>query len=374
MSIHKFLMKSIIVGGVLAAVNIMGISAAARADITGTVVNIRKEPSTQSTVIAKARQGQTISVISHDGEWLKVTLENGTEAYVSAEFATITDADGLVSDDGINIRTAPTVTAEVIGKAQSGDQLTAIGRSGDFYAFSVDGATAYIHKDYLLGDLLPLLPTIDSTAAKPETAAADAKFAKVISATGLNLRAEATVESAVLATIAQGGVAEVVQAGTEWHKVTFNGRTGYISAEFAVLQAEAVSTGSTTGNAIAAYAQQFLGTRYAWGGTNLNSGVDCSGFVFAVYRDLGYRLNRVSRDQINNGVRVNRSELQPGDLVFFDTTNATNRGYISHVGIYIGNGQFVHASSSTRTPYVVIHSLSETYYNTRYVGACRVVQ
>lgn len=109
---------------------------------------------------------------------------------------------------------------------------------------------------------------------------------------------------------------------------------------------------------------QYLGTPYVWGGTT-PSGFDCSGFTRYVYKQLGYTLSRTAGQQLGNGYAV--SSLQPGDLVFFDNTYATSAA-ASHVGIYIGNNQFVHAASGG----VKVTSLSDSYYASRYIGARRI--
>ena len=114
-----------------------------------------------------------------------------------------------------------------------------------------------------------------------------------------------------------------------------------------------------------AYANQFLGTRYVYGGTS-PSGFDCSGYVGHVYKQFGIELNRSSSGMFAQGQSVAKENLQVGDLVFFKTTAAQ----VGHVGIYIGNGHFVH-SDTTRG--VMTTNLNDPYYwGKRYVGAKRV--
>lgn len=127
------------------------------------------------------------------------------------------------------------------------------------------------------------------------------------------------------------------------------------------------SRNSTLGQRVAKFAVSHLGTRYVWAGESLKSGVDCSGFVLAVYKNFGHALPHNSKAQAKVGQAVKRSELQPGDIIAFHTT----RPGISHVGIYIGNNQFVHAS--TRGRKVQIDSLSDAYYDKGYVCARRVL-
>ena len=95
------------------------------------------------------------------------------------------------------------------------------------------------------------------------------------------------------------------------------------------------------GSAIVAYAKQFLGNPYVYGGASLTNGTDCSGFTMSVYAHFGYGLSRSSYTQVNNGRAVSMSSLQPGDLLFYKYGGST----ISHVAIYIGGGQIIHAST-----------------------------
>ncbi|HYE79555.1 MAG TPA: LysM peptidoglycan-binding domain-containing protein [bacterium] len=115
------------------------------------------------------------------------------------------------------------------------------------------------------------------------------------------------------------------------------------------------------------YALQFQGTPYKWAGTDLRRGVDCSGFVLAVYKNFGKNLPHSSKAMAGVGQRVRREELQPGDIILFHTT----RSGISHAGLYLGGGKFIHASTNQRK--VRIDSLSDAYYNRAYVTARRVL-
>ena len=112
-------------------------------------------------------------------------------------------------------------------------------------------------------------------------------------------------------------------------------------------------------------ALRYVGVPYVWGGTSFN-GVDCSGFVQAVFEHNGISLPRTADSQFEVGSHVKMADLQPGDVVFFETYTYG----ASHVGIYLGNGRFVHASSSDG---VRVDALSEDYYSSRYLGARRFI-
>lgn len=116
-------------------------------------------------------------------------------------------------------------------------------------------------------------------------------------------------------------------------------------------------------NEIVKTADSFIGVPYQWGGSSAEKGFDCSGLTMAVYRLNGLKLPRTSREQYRTGTRVNRANLEKGDLVFFDTHG---NGRVSHVGIYTGRGTFVHAPRTGKT--VRTSSLSNQYYKRRYAG------
>ncbi len=151
---------------------------------------------------------------------------------------------------------------------------------------------------------------------------------------------------------------------------------GYLTAEWlslediTALEEAAKNEGATEEmQALVAYALTKIGLPYVFGGTGPNS-YDCSGFVQHVYKNAGYSINRTAADQYKNGIAVSKDELIPGDLVFFSNTYYSS-DWITHVGIYIGDGKFVHAANSTRG--VTVDNLSTTYYATRYAGARRII-
>ena len=129
-----------------------------------------------------------------------------------------------------------------------------------------------------------------------------------------------------------------------------------------------VSSTGVTGQDVVEYAKQYLGYPYVYATAGPNT-FDCSGFTSYVYKHFGYNISRSSSAQVNDGVNVEKQNLQLGDIIIF---NAKGKKTIGHVGIYIGNNQFIHASSSTTG--VIISDLSSANYPERYVTARRILK
>ncbi|MBI2353523.1 MAG: C40 family peptidase [Deltaproteobacteria bacterium] len=115
-------------------------------------------------------------------------------------------------------------------------------------------------------------------------------------------------------------------------------------------------------------AERFVGIPYRWGGNNVVDGMDCSGFVRAVYNLCGVSIPRTSREQFSAGEAVTRDELRDGDLVFFGSSQEK----INHVGIYVGSGRFVHAPRQGEE--IKVSTVDESYFERRFVGARRYFQ
>jgi uncharacterized protein YgiM (DUF1202 family) len=216
--------------------------------------------------------------------------------------------------------------------------------------------TGYVKTDYLItgAEASALAKVVGNYVAKSNT-------------DGLNVRKSPSVDSETLDQVAKGeellvSDALVVSYGEEhnkWVEVLLDsddseeGIKGYVAKEFVDLSYQlkkAVSmeelelgTGVSSLRAnLVSKAKQYLGNPYVYGGTSLTNGIDCSGFTQAIYAKFGYYIPRVSRDQARSGNTISKSNLRAGDLVFYGNSSS---GYISHVAIYIGNGQVIHASN-----------------------------
>ena len=219
-----------------------------------------------------------------------------------------------------------------------------------------------------------------------------------IDAEGLIVREEPSTSSKEIDSLSRNDKVEITGEVDGWYQIKLNGKTGYVSSKYisdtktaettsrsgssikaenitpmeeqeeTQSQSQDTSSSGTTGTEVVEYAKQYLGYKYVSGGASPSTGFDCSGFTSYVYNHFGITLNRSSKDQIKNGVAVDRSNLQPGDIVVFN--NSANTA-IGHVGIYIGGDNFIHAANPSEG--VRITSLSSSYYKIRYVGARRVI-
>jgi len=195
----------------------------------------------------------------------------------------------------------------------------------------------------------------------------------VVVGNGVNFRSGPGTDYEIYACLPKGTFVTVDGVDGIWYKVSYGGNSGYMSSEYVSVRKGvdinrsglAVDRYGTTGETIVNYAAQFIGTPYVYGGAS-PSGFDCSGFVYYVYKSYGYTLNRTAADQNSNGIWVSRDNLQPGDIVLFDTY-----GGISHAGIYVGNGQFIHAPKPGQS--VCYDSMDSSYYSSKYVSARRII-
>lgn len=299
--------------------------------------------------------------------------------------------------DWVNVRSGPSTDSEIVGKLYNNSVGEMIRREGDWYYIASGTVTGYVSADYCVsGEEAEAL--IDEVSIQIAT----------VNTQTLKLRAEGSTESRVLQLLPYGDKLEVLESdhGSGWLKVNVNGTQGYVSADYVdvsisfvsaeskeeeearlaeeraereaaerraqelaaqeaaraqaqqpvesseVVETEQTpaptSTGSGLGADVANFALQFVGNPYVYGGTSLTNGADCSGFVLAVYAQFGVSLPHSATADRSMGSPVGGlEEAQPGDLVC----------YSGHVGIYIGNGQIVHAS----TPRTGIKISSATY-------------
>ena len=254
----------------------------------------------------------------------------------------------VTSDSGLNLRSEASTEASILTTLDYGTQVDVLSTSSDgsWHQVTYNGVTGYVIGDYLQ--------------------VTKEKIYGQVTAGPLNIRSGPGTEYGTVGSLSTGAVVEIeeiVGGYGGWYKID----KGYVSSDYMAQVDASVAASSGLGNQISQYALQYVGCPYVYGGSS-PSGFDCSGFTTYVMKNFGYSINRTTSGQMDNGISVSRSQLQPGDLVFFNSGNSSKRA--THVGIYTGNGQFVHASTSTTG--VIISDLNSSYYSSTFVGARRL--
>ena len=183
----------------------------------------------------------------------------------------------------------------------------------------------------------------------------------VVNIDSLNVREYSDIDSPVIAELKKNTYVRVNWIEPDWVCVAYNndGLMGYVSSEYInVFEGEIPDFTSAPGQAAVDLAATFLGVPYVWGGTS-PAGFDCSGLMQYVYNQLGYKINRVAADQMKNGIAVSRENLMPGDLVGFYSSPGS--GYVSHIGMYVGDGMMIHAPHTGDV--VKYTSIDGSYYS-----------
>jgi cell wall-associated NlpC family hydrolase len=271
---------------------------ASTATVNASILRLRSNASTSSTILANVSSGSTVDILSSAGNgWYKVSYNN-VEGYMSGQYL-------IVSDN-----------------------------SSSGYAQVNTGGSS------------------------------------------LNLRSGAGTAYGRLTVIPDGAVLTLGDCIDGWYVVSYNGETGYVSSSYLTLMDESTANAaiaasqasvSGVGQQIASMAQKYIGYSYVYGASGPNA-FDCSGFSRYIYGQFGYSLSHSATAQLSYGYYVGLNDLQPGDLVFF--RHGISSG-ASHVGIYIGNGQFVHASTAQTG--VRTDSLYSDYYSGCFIGGRHVV-
>ncbi len=321
---------------------------------------MKKRIISAATVLACGALLMTGSIIAYGNQVKEESLIAGVCAYTSVDninenvsvadasvVATATPVQGnslgynnlgvSVAEGRLNVREQPTTESEVVGIMQDNALCDVVGTDGEWLHIKSGDVEGYCLGSYIAtGEEAQNIA--DSSITKKAT----------INCDSLTLRSEPTTESSVVSSMNHGKKVQVLEEYDGWIKVNSDGKEGYCSAEYVTVADEiptAISKeelASTAGASVVSNALQYVGGRYVWGGETLGKGVDCSGFTMKILEQYGVYLPHSADAQMDMGTKVNSlAEAQPGDLVFYGSG-----GYANHVGIYMGDGQLVHASSA----------------------------
>lgn len=285
---------------------------------------------------------------------------------------------GFVNASSLRLRSAASTSSKTLDFASRNEVVTVLGKTGSWYKVNYNLQTGYMHQDYLR-----------------YTTREDAELGYgSVNGNNVKVRSGPSTSHSIMTAAYKAEKAYIIGINSQWFKVIFDEYIGYIRSDYVDLTEipyennDSPKTplffvgGASTGikpsvealkgntvisqaSAIIATAKKYIGVPYLWGGTT-PKGFDCSGYVQYVFNAHGITLPRTSRQQYTAGYAVSKSNLQPGDLVFFNTSGSG----VSHVGLYMGDGQFIHSSSSRG---VVIANLNSSYWSNLYLGGRRVL-
>lgn len=355
---------------------------------TGTVkcsssVNFRSAPNTSSTSYGELKNGTKVNVVGVSSGWYKVTY-NGKTGYIHPDYImlasssagtaiapsnTVTSTTGTAGtvkcSSSVNLRSEANTSSSILAELKNGTAVTVVSTANGWCKVTYSGKTGYIKQDYVS----------TTGSASNNTSASTGTAAVVKCSSTVNFRSASSTSSTILGELKNGTAVTVLSTSNGWSKVSYAGKTGYISADYLVTASSgtAISPSNTAASvsisakrqSVLNYAAQFLGVPYVYGGST-PSGFDCSGFTSYVFKNTVGSIPRVAQAQYDATTRVSRDDLLPGDLVFFGSSTSS----ISHVGIYVGSNQFIHAPN---TGDVVKYSSLTGSYATRYQGAGRVI-
>ena len=264
-------------------------------------------------------------------------------------------AVGTTTGSSLRLRAEASTSSAILTTLDKDVSLAVLDVTLDgWYQVAFNGNTGFVSADYMVIDQDNVFESYGR-----------------VNANGVNVRADANTDSEILASIDTDTIVTVNGFVDGWYDVTCKyGTEGYIRSDFVDLT---TSSTVSSNSGFVDTAKKYLGTRYVYGGA-APGGFDCSGFTMYVYKQHGYSLPHSASAQWQSGIgtRVySISELQPGDLVFFNDPSRSAGKACSHAGIYVGNGQIIHSSSS-RSKGVIISDLTSGYYNTYFVGGIHV--
>ena len=349
--------------------------------VTASSLNFRSGPSTSYSIIGSLQKGQQVEYISESGSWAKVKY-NGVTGYVHGDYLTKSTSTGIStsqgttqyvnSTSGLNVRSGAGTTYSKLGTLEYKEKVTVLSTSNGWAKINYNGQTGYVSSSYLQ-------TTVPGGTTSENNNSSTTTTVKYVNATsGLNVRSGAGTSYSKIGSLDYKEKVTVLSTSNGWAKINYKGQAGYVSSSYLQSTVPSGSTSNSGSNnsvsasasSVIAYAKTLLGKPYVWGAQGPNS-FDCSGFTYYVFKNkAGIILPRTSSAQSKYGTYVSRNNLRAGDLVFFDT-NGANNGQVSHVGLYIGNGQMIHASYSQKK--IVIDNFNSSYFKRTFVNGRRVL-
>ena len=333
-------------------------------------LRIRAGAGTNYDVVGWLKNGDSVSIKGIEGSWVKIDASGKLgyihKDYVSSKQGTETSGNTENSNNNNNtgsnnsvvtngkvvnissvlrIRENPGTNFSVVGFIGNGEKFQILEKTNGWYKIKYNSITGYIHGDYV-EEIKGSSGSNNGNSTEQgneETVEINKRGRVVNVSSSLRVRSSNSQNSTVVGYLTPGATFDILSRKGDWYNIEFDTydvkKRGYVHKDY-VEEYHEVVTGNELGKKVVEYAKQFIGTPYLWGGTT-PSGFDCSGFTRYVLNNFGIKVGRTTWDQIKNGKRIDISAVKEGDLIFFgtkeDPTNPT------HVGIYIGNDQFIHS-------------------------------
>jgi uncharacterized protein YgiM (DUF1202 family) len=384
----------------------------AKGYVRADAVHLRSGPGTNYRIKAKVVEGQTLYITETRGDWYEVTVHGGESGWIRSDLVklekdsspnagssgstsrppppttppattsgsggTLEGVNAWIGEDAVNVRYGPGTDQDVKTKLSKGAKVQVLELSGHWCKIKTEGGTVGWVAGWVMNFKGPGQDVI--VKQDGEEIAVRAGW---VARPEVNLRAGPGTDEKEIGEATLGTQVIILDKQGDWYKVALdNGATGWMASWLVDTREErrarqgidgdggsipaAIIPASSVGRKAVDLAMNYLGCRYVHGTSGPRT-FDCSGFTSFIYRQLGINISRSSRTQAYQGDLVPRNQLQIGDVIVFKNTY---RSGPSHVGLYIGNDKFIHASNSRRG--VVTDSLHSSYYAPRYHSARRV--
>lgn len=359
-------------------------------------LRVRTGPSTSHPTVGSVKQGQVVQVVGEVQDWFKINYA-GQTAYLSKDYVTkggsnenVTQGNNqeqnnnatvqtggtyVVNATSLRVRTGPAAYHSVIGGVLNGTTLNVVGSENGWFKVSYQGKAGYVSSEFV-----KFVKGGTSTPEQPKQPEQGAIGDYYINASALNVRSGEGTNYRIIGALPQGQKVQVISENSGWSKINYNGQTGYIGTRF--LSKTPVggavdnkpndnqnnnqnnnnnnnTNNSGDSSSLLAYAKSMQGVPYVWGGTSAN-GVDCSGYIYHVFKKFGHNISRQSVAGYWSSLSQT-SNPQPGDLIYFKDTYKKGP---SHMGIYLGGGSFIQSGDKG----VAIASLSNSYWSKHFLG------
>ncbi|MGL5616524.1 MAG: SH3 domain-containing protein [Sarcina sp.] len=364
-----------------------------------TSLRLRKSPSISAEIIGTLRNGERFKILEKSNGWYKINRDNqigyihgdyvrelgnntggntgndGNEAVKPETEQKLWDGKVINVSTSLRVRSDASTSASILGNLYAGNKVEVYGQKNGWYKIKFNDKFGYVHGDYVA----KADSNTGNESIKPEESDKKLWDGKVVNvSTSLRVRSDASTSASVLGNLYGGNIVEVYGQKNGWYKIKFSGKFGYVHGDY-IVKADS-STGNNNGGSnennsgsetnkskydtVLNEMKNHLGTPYVYGGAgeiisdsliaslqkkfpgqqysvsaqykNGNyRAFDCSGLMQWGFKKAGITLGRTTYDQVKAGVGVSKSNIKPGDLVFYSDLN--------HVGMYVGNDQWIEA-------------------------------